>query len=93
MEKTKKCRKCGKELPIEELSKHWKSGDGHKNVCKCCEGRRKSSAQGHIISTVVRRSVEGGVAALKGIAASDLIAELRFRGYKGRLVYSREVVV
>ena len=36
---------------------------------------------------------EGGIKALKGIAAKDLIEELRFRGYKGKLTYSREVVV
>lgn len=93
MEKTKKCRRCGKELPIEEFSKHWKSADGHKNVCMCCEKKRGIEAPSHIISTVVRRSVEGGVAALKGVSANDLIAELRFRGYKGKLIYSREVVV
>jgi hypothetical protein len=43
--------------------------------------------------TVVRRSIEGGVPSLKGISAKDLIEELRYRGYKGKLVYTREVVV
>lgn len=43
--------------------------------------------------TVVRRSIEGGILALKGINAKDLIEELRYRGYKGKLVYTREVVV
>ena len=46
-----------------------------------------------VVSTVVKRSIEGGIASLKGICAKDLIEELRFRGYKGKLIYTREVVV
>jgi hypothetical protein len=45
------------------------------------------------VTTIIKRTVEGGVAALKGISPQDLIAELRFRGYRGKLTFTREVVV
>lgn len=60
---------------------------------KSCEGSREKKTACKVVSTVVKRSIEGGIAALKGIAAKDLIEELRFRGYKGKLVFTREVVV
>lgn len=93
METTKKCKVCGSVLPVSEFSAHWKSKDGYRNVCKSCEGSREKKTACKVVSTVVKRSIEGGIAALKGIAAKDLIEELRFRGYKGKLVFTREVVV
>jgi hypothetical protein len=93
METTKKCKVCGSVLPVSEFGTHWKSKDGYRNVCKSCEGSREKKTACKVVSTVVKRSIEGGIAALKGIAAKDLIEELRFRGYKGKLVFTREVVV
>lgn len=43
MEKTKKCTKCGRELPLTEFYKHPKMTDGYTNVCKdCCKNYRKN---------------------------------------------------
>lgn len=91
---TKKCKVCGSVLPLSEFAKHWKSKDGYGSVCQSCKenGRRKTMACS-TVTTVIRRSIEGGIKELKGIAAKDLIEELRFRGYKGKLVHTREVVV
>ena len=33
---TKKCFKCGRELPLSEFYKHPRTGDGHLNKCKKC---------------------------------------------------------
>ena len=33
---TKICKKCGRELPIEEFYKAKNNKDGHMNVCKEC---------------------------------------------------------
>lgn len=90
---TKKCKKCGQVLPVSEFATHWKSKDGYKNVCRICESGRQKTMACSTVTTVVKRSVEGGIEALKHIAAKDLIEELRYRGYKGKLIFSREVLV
>jgi hypothetical protein len=38
----KKCRGCGRELPIEEYYKHSEMADGHLNYCKDCVRARVS---------------------------------------------------
>lgn len=35
---TKICKKCGKELPLEEFSKSKQTKDGHLSTCKKCRG-------------------------------------------------------
>lgn len=92
-ESLKKCKVCGKMLPVSEFAKHRKSKDGHRAVCRNCECTGKRHKGSGVVETVVKRSIEGGVLALKGINAKDLIEELRYRGYKGKLIYTREVVV
>lgn len=37
MKNTKICKKCGRELPLSEFSKHKITKDGYRNICKeCC---------------------------------------------------------
>lgn len=38
----KKCRRCGKDLPLEEFYTHPRMADGHLNICKECTKKRVS---------------------------------------------------
>lgn len=40
---TKICKKCGKELPLEEFSKSNTTKDGHLSTCKKCRGAFKNT--------------------------------------------------
>lgn len=39
MENTKKCKKCGRELPLSEFYKHKRTADGHLSTCKECHNQ------------------------------------------------------
>ena len=43
--KTKVCKECGRELPIEEFPRHRKSRDGHSGFCHDCWSKKMSVAQ------------------------------------------------
>lgn len=92
-EGTKKCKVCGRVLPVSEFAKHWKSKDGYRSTCRSCDGVHEKHSACVSAGTVIKRTIEGGISSLKGINAKDLIEELRYRGYKGKLIYTREVVV
>ena len=89
---TKKCKKCGSVLPVSEFSEDKRSRDGYRKICRTCAGVHEKRGVGHM-TAIVRRKIEGGIEALKGITAKELIDELHFRGYRGKLTYTREVVV
>lgn len=46
-EKTKVCRKCGRELPLSEFPRNALSKDGHINTCKTCKANYEKS---HLIT-------------------------------------------
>lgn len=89
---TKKCKKCGSILPVSEFSEDRRSKDGYRKICKSCAGVHEKQGLPQV-AAIVSRKIEGGIAALKGITAKELIDELHFRGYRGKLTYTREVVV
>lgn len=43
--KSKICRKCGKEKPIEEFGANVKTKDGRRHICKTCVGIKISEAR------------------------------------------------
>lgn len=57
---TKICKKCGRELPLEEFEiEHTKSGDIRRNACRCCrseyrKNRRKEHPEIHILQETRR---------------------------------------
>lgn len=89
---TKKCNHCNSILPLSEFAEDRRSKDGCRKICKICAGVHEKRSIREV-ANVVHRSIEGGIAALKGITPRELIEELRFRGYHGKLTYTKEVVV
>lgn len=82
---TKKCKKCGRELPLDAFGNLSTSPDGKYDRCKECVNkqqrddyaRRKAKEQG--IST--ETPMGGGIDALKIFTPRQLLKELKSRGY------------
>lgn len=97
---TKKCKKCGRELPIEEFVKNSKIKSGYGSHCKECHNSYYSKKKSGVEikdAPKVEESVlkEIHECRLEDIPARLLIHELRRRGYRGRLelVTIQEVVI
>lgn len=85
--KTKTCRECGRELPLDQFSKN---RNGILHVCKDCmkTKRAKAAEKGQQIGrykTPERRPSETFVSALTPLGDTALIEELKKRGYTGTL--------
>lgn len=99
---TKKCKVCGKELPLTEFHKDKLMKDGYKNRCKDCTNtsQRKRKLINNIQvkdapkveQSIVKECDDMG---LSKVPARLLIHELRRRGYRGKLelVTIQEVVI
>lgn len=97
---TKKCNKCGRELPIEDFVKNSRIKSGYSSHCKKCHGdyAKKSKDRSMVKDAPkVEESVlkEIHECRLEDIPARLLIHELRRRGYRGKLelVTIQEVVI
>ena len=89
---TKICKQCGRELPLDSFDKHHVSKDGHMAYCNSCrEEQRKQSPLGGAKLTV--KPICGGNPDLASFTPRELIEELKARGYKGKLVIEREIVL
>lgn len=82
---TKVCKCCGKELPITEFRKNPKD-EGFGNTCRKCISKHQKI--NHYVNKIVSNDER-----LKDITSIELIAELRFRGYKGKLEYTQVIDV
>lgn len=91
MEK-KICKKCGRELPLASFAKHRLSKDGHMANCNSCrEESRKQSPLGG--GKIVVKPFNGGNPDLAPFTPRELIEELKARGYKGKLIIEREIII
>lgn len=59
---TKKCKVCGKFLPLSEFSEDKRSKDGYRKTCKVCAGVHESRTV-NSFGKEIKRSMEGGIAA------------------------------
>lgn len=82
--KTKKCTRCGRELPVTEFHKKNNAPDGLQYRCKECQ--REALRE--------RNKRESGGACseeLKMYTARQLMEELAKRGYRGELEYVKKI--
>lgn len=86
---TKICRICGEEKPITDFPVNKQYRDGYDTRCQCCKNEearldyhaRKAKHKGQ------------GNPALADFTPRELIEELRARGYKGTLEYTKTITL
>ena len=85
---TKICKECGRELPIEMFHKN---GWGVTNLCKDChavkmvDGKKKKKE----LKELAQNAEKNKTLRLQDFTPRELIAELKRRGYTGKLEYVR----
>ena len=88
----KKCKTCGRELPLESFKKNYLAADGRVSVCVDCISRTRKKHQDEIITPPLIDKSNCNQA-LAQFTPRELIEELRARGYKGKLQITREVII
>jgi hypothetical protein len=89
--KTKKCTKCGRELPLDNFAKCSRNNDGLQYECKECHNertrdnyyKRKENSFGVTPLGKVYSNVE-----LAKFQPRDLLVELKARGYEWEKMYA-----
>jgi len=100
MQETKKCNKCGKELPIDSFYKRALNKDGHMNICKDCfnsqytDKQKKTNTELDKMLNVRNNSnIKPISKELSSYTPRELIEELRSRGYSGKLQITHTITV
>ena len=86
---TKICRICGEEKPITDFPKHHQCKGGYDTRCKCCANARQK-ANYHARKRLPKGE---GNPALADFTPRELIEELRARGYKGTLEFTKTITL
>lgn len=83
----KQCTACGRTLTLDNFRVVPLSPDGHAHICKeCGKKRRAEKKEGNMIKG-------GGNPALADFTPRELIEELRARGYKGTLEFTKTITL
>lgn len=82
---TKICRICGEEKPISDFPKNNNYADGYDNRCKVCVNAYQRALRPN--------HKREGNPDLANFTPRELIEELRKRGYKGTLEYTKTITL
>lgn len=87
---TKKCTRCGNELPLESFNKSAKSKDGLQYYCKTCQSQANKESIARMKELVKDRIIVDGRTLVKkqedsplaSFTPRQLMEELKRRGFK-----------
>lgn len=91
--KTKVCKKCGQELPLDQFYTSVNCKDRHLNVCKKCKNSHDK------LRNQIKKESQSGIHKvfvnpdLAKFTPRQLIEELRGRGYTGELKYVQVIKI
>lgn len=80
---TKVCNVCHRELPLSNFHRCKKNKDGYQYACKECQKAKNSEHTRNI--ALLKAKIDMGLA---GYTPRELMAELKRRGYTGKLQYT-----
>jgi hypothetical protein len=97
---TKICKKCGRELPLENFSKNAKTKDGLQNHCRACASeysrniwkRKKAQKKESERIEFEKKYKVYTNRDLAKFTPRELMLELKARGYEGELLYIERIV-
>lgn len=72
---SKRCRKCGRELPLSEFRPDKRNKDGFSSVCKVCEGKVE------LEKPLPPQKLNLTSLTLKSATTEQIVEELKRRGY------------
>lgn len=90
---TKKCKVCGRELPIENFRKNHIARDGYVDTCtQCASMKKKRVAADKVLDSTTPQNANCNPS-LAGFTPRELMEELKARGFKGKLSITRDIVL
>ena len=87
--KTKVCKRCGKELPLNEFGRHARTADGLQVYCRECSKQAMMRTR----RAKVEKDKERATYGLASFSTEDIVNELRRRGLTGYLKQVVEISV
>ena len=88
---TKICRVCGNEKPLDDFPKNHQYADGHDTRCKACFNEYQKRLRD---SKAARGAINpNSNNTLANFTPRELIEELRARGYKGTLEFTKTITL